>query len=1097
MAHICGCPWLSVVGCQWLLAFRGLCRPEARGNLALWRRDSIGKMQGSEKPSLKVFISYSRKDTAFTDELVDGLELLSFAPSIDLHDIDVGEDWKRRISHLIQTTDTVVFVITPDSLASPICTWEVDETLRQGKRLIPIVAKLVDDEAIPEKMRALNYLRFDGQPFTRRLRMLADALNKDSEWVREHTRLNDIAFRWITRDRVDALLLRGGELADAQAWAKARPEKAPAILDEQRALLNASEEAEHLREGAERQRIADIASAQQETAKSQRRASRLLLATGLLLAVLIGSLVWQSLLVTRRETLVFTSLASTAIRDQQFDRAMRFALQAYPAKGELRFKPASAELEGLLAGGAQASHLRRGLVGHTDAVISGVFSPDGQTIVTASNDGTARLWDAASGELRYVLAGHAQPIWAVSFSMDGSKVLTASDDKTARLWRSIDGALVAVLSGHTEGVWAAAFSPDGKRVATGSADSTVRIWDAATGQSLFAMAGHSDSIWCLAFSPDSRVVATGSDDKTVRLWDAVTGVPRQVLTGHDALVVDVAFGPDGRTLASASTDRTARIWQLDGSREPIVLGAHTGWVRSARFNTSGTYIVTASSDETARIWDAKSGSPVEVLRGFTGGVWQAQFSRDGRRVAAVADDHSARVWELDERQGPTWRQLAVLKGHAGWVKTASFSADGKSLLTASSDHTARLWDLDRQRETVRFSGHNGVVWSGVFNRIGNRIITAAEDGSVRLWKPTTGDVVGSFEHRDAANVAVFNHDGSLALSAGADGVLVLFDADTGKTLSQVQAHHETIWAAAFSPDGRLAATASADGALKVWEINASGITATAKFVMTEHRKPVLTLAFSPDGSRLVSGGEDGVARLWSTTNGSAVGRLDGHIRPIKVVAFSGDGNRIASGAVDQAVRIWDVQTHREIVALKGHSAGVTVARFIDGDRRLITASADHTARLWDIASGREVFALRHAGEVNSIEASPDGRRLLTSSDDKIARIWDMASGTELLTIRGHTFGVNSASFSPDGSVVVTTAGVGDQTARVWNVEWLTKINGDALRDRVCTERIAGAQRFSEIELLNPILRDLTEPDPCARRGSLSSEWWAKLFRWGR
>jgi hypothetical protein len=141
-----------------------------------------------EKP--KVFISYSRHDGDFVDELVAGLELAGFAPFLDRHDIAVGEPWEERLIGLIREADTVVFVVSPEAIKSERCNWEVDKTVELSKRLLPVIFKSVPDAEIPEKLRQLQFVRFDtGPSVARPLSQLAEALRRDIDWIREHTRM--------------------------------------------------------------------------------------------------------------------------------------------------------------------------------------------------------------------------------------------------------------------------------------------------------------------------------------------------------------------------------------------------------------------------------------------------------------------------------------------------------------------------------------------------------------------------------------------------------------------------------------------------------------------------------------------------------------------------------------------------------------------------------------------------------------------------------------------------------------------------------------------------------------------------------------------
>src|ERR1700730_10062153 len=201
---------------------------------------------GTAAEKLKVFISYSRRDSAdFSDELVTGLELAGFAPFLDRHDIAAGEDWEARLGGLIQEADTVVYIVSPEAVKSERCGWEVDKTLVLSKRLIPVIYRTVLEGNIPERLRRLQFVRFDvGLGITRPLAQLAEALRQDLDWIREHTRLGELAARWQRRNQPESLLLRGDDLDAAKAWVATRKPEAPEITELQGSFLKASEQAE-------------------------------------------------------------------------------------------------------------------------------------------------------------------------------------------------------------------------------------------------------------------------------------------------------------------------------------------------------------------------------------------------------------------------------------------------------------------------------------------------------------------------------------------------------------------------------------------------------------------------------------------------------------------------------------------------------------------------------------------------------------------------------------------------------------------------------------------------------------------------------------
>src|SRR5262249_21927932 len=199
----------------------------ASGDCLRLRRLAMADVSEGEK--LKVFISYSRRDSAaFADELVAGLELAGFAPFLDRHDIAAGEDWERRLGGLIQQADTVVYVISPEAVKSERCGWEGDRTLALSKRLSPRIYKPGNKTDIPERLRRLQFVRFDGGlGINRPLTHLAEALRQDLNWIREHTRIAELAARWQARGRPSSLLLRGDDLVAAKTWAAKRKPEAP------------------------------------------------------------------------------------------------------------------------------------------------------------------------------------------------------------------------------------------------------------------------------------------------------------------------------------------------------------------------------------------------------------------------------------------------------------------------------------------------------------------------------------------------------------------------------------------------------------------------------------------------------------------------------------------------------------------------------------------------------------------------------------------------------------------------------------------------------------------------------------------------------
>ncbi|EKF00473.1 MULTISPECIES: AAA-like domain-containing protein [unclassified Tolypothrix] len=567
------------------------------------------------------------------------------------------------------------------------------------------------------------------------------------------------------------------------------------------------------------------------------------------------------------------------------------------------------------------------LQGHQSPVKSASFSADGQQIVTASLDKTARVWDI-TGKLLAELKGHEGWVNSASFSPNGQRIVTASSDKTARVW-DITGKLLAELKGHQDVVNSASFSADGQRIVTASSDKTARVWD-ITGKLLAELKGHQDVVNSASFSPNGQRIVTASDDKTARVWD-ITGKLLAELKGHQDVVNSASFSADGQRIVTASLDKTARVWDITGKLLAELKG-HQGVVYSASFSADGQRIVTASRDDTARVWDI-TGKLLAELKGHEGWVNSASFSADGQRIVTASDDKTARVWDI------TGKLLAELKGHQDVVNSASFSADGQRIVTASRDDTARVWDITGKL-LAELKGHQGVVYSASFSADGQRIVTASRDKTARVWD-ITGKLLAELKgHQDVVNSASFSADGQRIVTASSDKTARVWDI-TGKLLTELQGHQGYVYSASFSADGQRIVTASSDKTVRVWDIIGKLLAE-----LKGHEGWVYSASFSADGQRIVTASSDKTARVWDIT-GKLLAELKGHQGVVYSASFSADGQRIVTASFDKTARVWDI-TGKLLAELKGHEGWVNSASFSADGQRIVTASRDDTARVWRV-----------------------------------------------------------------------------------------------------------------------------------------------------
>ncbi|MBC7778804.1 MAG: toll/interleukin-1 receptor domain-containing protein [Proteobacteria bacterium] len=230
---------------------------------------------------LKVFVSYSRRDLEFAEQLAAALEALAYTVIIDRKGIHGAERWEARLGQMILEADTVVFVLTAASAVSEVCRWEVEQALERRKRIVPVLAAPLDHSSQPhEALRDLNYIffypdpSFPGSGWGGGLARLHATLCVDIEWIREHTRVSEMAARWHAAAQAADLQPRGSELTSLCKWRDSRPANAPELTVVQRAFLQASEDAEARRLDEQRQQIEDMHAAQQARAAALESSGR-------------------------------------------------------------------------------------------------------------------------------------------------------------------------------------------------------------------------------------------------------------------------------------------------------------------------------------------------------------------------------------------------------------------------------------------------------------------------------------------------------------------------------------------------------------------------------------------------------------------------------------------------------------------------------------------------------------------------------------------------------------------------------------------------------------------------------------------------------
>ncbi len=475
------------------------------------------------------------------------------------------------------------------------------------------------------------------------------------------------------------------------------------------------------------------------------------------------------------------------------------------------------------------------------------------------------------------LTGHSGSVWSVTVTPDGEQVISGSQDGTIKIWNLNSGNLICTISAHDDSVHTIATTADGLYVISGSHDTTIKIWNLKTGQLVRTLRGHFGSVNTVILTPDGSKIISASSDSSLKIWNIKTGEVLHTLIGHTRSVqaVTIVFSKNNKWVISGSYDKTIKVWNLETGKEELALN-DSHWVGCITATPDGKRVISALEDGTLTVWKVGTWEKEYILKGHSNSVRTVAVTPDGKRIiSGSSNDGTLKIWKVE-----TWENEATFTGHTAWVLAVAVTPNAKQIISASGNHifssefTIKVWSLEKcieafslkaERNTI--TAHSDSVEVVAFTPDGEYVISAAKDDNFKLWKVGTWENEASFTGESKSALALGDYavitgyvdlifeqnESALTLVGDYNNNYKVFELKAGDVKCTLHSISNTLpFLLATTADGKRQIWAYGDETLKVWDVSARQFIASFT-----GESEIRCCAIAPDGVTIVAGEASG------------------------------------------------------------------------------------------------------------------------------------------------------------------------------------------------------------------------------------------------
>ncbi|KAF9904967.1 hypothetical protein BX616_001133 [Lobosporangium transversale] len=661
-------------------------------------------------------------------------------------------------------------------------------------------------------------------------------------------------------------------------------------------------------------------------------------------------------------------------------------------------------------------------------VRTGTYSPDGEMLAIAIDDGTINVYYTLTWEKLHTLKGVTGSI--LEFLPDNKHLVCLSSHQTVEIWNAILGQSVKVMYGHSGAIHCMGYSPDGTQVASSSDDGSVRVWNALSGILIYELKEHTGAVFSLMYSPDGRQIATGGKDKTIRLWETLLGQPIRTLQDLKYEVYKIAYSPNSQEIISyARKDYSVDVWDVGSGQRRWTL-VHTGHVEGAQYSPSGDYVASFAG-AVAIQWDMHTGEAIHTFDRHPSSITDLKYSPNGEEIATCSKDGIVRLWDAQSGQ-----LISTLRGHSGVISSLVYSPSSQQIASFGDDGMVRLWNTQLKQTCPDQNRHTRAINCIRISPDGRYVASSSYDGTIRVWNARTGQFLHVLQDIRSANDIKYSADGQLIGSCHTSSFLRLWNSQSGQvahTIEWEEAPLDGCWAMDFSPVDHRIACGHACGKVSVWDTKTGNCIRILQSPKLKPGKDVFRVLYSPDGRKIASWEVNGRIRVWSAESwdllceflsprscgpamafspnserlaffhddiklricelksGEVYCEIPVYDTPIAII-YSSCGLQVAIGTEEGSISLVDTEAKVITHTLEGHTSLITCMVYSPDEQYIASGNYDRTLRLWNTETGQCLYTISlEIGFVSVIlwYVSEEGYFLLVGCDDSSLEMYQL------------------------------------------------------------------------------------------------------------